>query len=228
MRDQQPCGEAGAAHRGRPWGLGSGCAHPPRFGRASCPAQRVRRLTAGPTAGWTRGCSAAPAAEPAAAVSTCTVSRFVQVGQRVHVDRRRTRFLRWSSHLPDQDPARVQRVVVACERAGGDDVFAACWPGCWRAGTGAADRWGRPPSAARCRSRLLVPILAADAHRAVGDEDRPAAASETAWATLPTKPSSSMTGSSTRTPADSPLSIIDGRVPHVGDLPTTTVAVTGR
>ena len=52
------------------------------------------------------------------------------------------------------------------------------------------------------------------------------APSEATCATLPTRPSPLITGSLTRTPADSPLSITTVAYQMFGDLPTT-VAVTG-
>ena len=52
------------------------------------------------------------------------------------------------------------------------------------------------------------------------------APSEATCATLPTRPSPLITGSLTRTPADSPLSIITVEYQMFGDL-ATTVAVTG-
>ena len=53
------------------------------------------------------------------------------------------------------------------------------------------------------------------------------APSEATCVTLPTSPSPLITGSLTRTPADSPLSIVTVEYQMFGDLPTT-VAVTGR
>ena len=49
---------------------------------------------------------------------------------------------------------------------------------------------------------------------------------EATWATLPTSPSPLITGSLTRTPAASPLSIVTVEYQMFGDF-ATTVAVTG-
>ncbi len=50
----------------------------------------------------------------------------------MHVDRLEPAFFAFGANLPDRDPGRVQRVVRAFHRPGGDDVFAAVGRGAAR------------------------------------------------------------------------------------------------
>ena len=144
----------------------------------------------------------------------------VQVGDRVHVDRLVGAFFVDRGHLADQEAGRVERVVGRRDGAGGDDVFAAGWPARWRAGTAAAGRWVRPPSAARCPSRCSCRGVA-ETPIVLSVMRSTCAPSEATCATLPTRPSPLMTGSLTCMPDDEPASMSTVEYQMLGDLPIT-------
>ena len=85
--------------------------------RPSAPAWR--------SAGWPARLVRRAGLLPWRVVSTCTTSRLCRSASGMHVDRLVRAFFVHRAHLPDRDPRRIQRVVGAGDRPGGDDVFAA-------------------------------------------------------------------------------------------------------